>query len=576
MNNKMFTQTDIYDVIPDVNNCQSGALKDSEKQKILAKVNSIRALHGLKPVTYNYSKDVNAQSSALITAANENLSHTPPANWKCYTAAGATGSENSNLFIKWYFGSSTPKSEETILGWMMDQNVDVCGHRRWLIDPFLKFIAFGRVDGVSKNNPQFNVLGASIYVIDSDKQNLLDWNDDFVAYPFHNYPTELVFDNKNAYWLFSFTAVFDKTDWWSNKNVSYANATLEIKDAANQVVSYTDLSSNNEGYGVPNALKWRIPSVQKEMTYTVTIKNVSFGANTKDYTYWFKITDQAGTPPPAPTLVLPSNGATNQNTELALSWNPAGDATSYNVQVARDVSFSQIQINQSNISLTSFAATGLAANTKYYWRVSGTNIAGDGSWSEVWNFTTKANAGNRPLLSEPKDLATSVSTTPVLKWSAVTGATAYEVIISDVITFPTASIIFNQPNIPGTTYTIPKNVLVENTRYWWKVRTNGSLGNGNWSDPFSFWTWILGSVNSDNDNSIISVVPNPANEVITISSSVRVDNSALFNTDGLLIRQLTINGDITTQNISDLPAGVYYIVFLSQSEMYVKKLTVIR
>jgi uncharacterized protein YkwD len=572
-------QSSIYDAIPDVANCTAGELKDSEKQLVLAKVNSIRALHGLKPVTYNNTKDIYTQKSALITGANENLSHTPPSNWKCFSADGSTGSANSNLYIKWYYGSAIPKSEESILGWMIDYNVDVCGHRRWIIDPFLKFISFGRVEGPSKNNPQFNVHGASIYVIDNDKQNITDWQDDFVAYPFHNYPTELVFDSKNNFWLFSFTAIFNKSDWWSNRNVSYSGATLEIKDASNNVVAYTNLSSNNDGYGVPNVLKWKMTTLSKDMTYNVTIKNVTYIGNKKDFSYWFRVTDQVGTPPPAPTLTSPANGTKDQNTDLTFSWNAAGDATSYNLQVARDNAFTQIVTNQSNLAMPTYNVNGLGTNTTFYWRVSGTNIAGDGPWSQTWSFTTKATSGNRPLLSEPKDDASNVSTTPLLKWGQVVGASSYEVIVASSSSFTQASVALNQANIPGTSYTVPSKVLSDNTHYWWKVRTNSMSGPGSWSDPFSFWTWLSNSVDNPESISNLIINPNPATDLIEINIVESADLSSkivLYSSDGSVVREVNVTYGSKTENISDLSSGTYYVVYTNSKGTYSRKLTVIR
>lgn len=97
------------------------------------------------------------------------------------------------------------------------------------------------------------------------------------------------------------------------------------------------------------------------------------------------------TPPSAPTLVSPSNGATNVSTSPTLSWNASSGATSYRAQVSTSSSFSTTVFDQS-VSTTSVTVSGLASGTTYYWRVSASNSAGTSSWSATWSFTTGSSA----------------------------------------------------------------------------------------------------------------------------------------------------------------------------------------
>jgi len=55
---------DIYDILPDIQSCYEGVLKDSEKQRVLAELNFIRNLHGLNPVSYNYEDDIYTAKAA--------------------------------------------------------------------------------------------------------------------------------------------------------------------------------------------------------------------------------------------------------------------------------------------------------------------------------------------------------------------------------------------------------------------------------------------------------------------------------------------------------------------------------
>lgn len=575
-------QAQFYDVVPDIATCKEGSLKDSEKQKVLNLVNKIRSIHGLKPVTYNYTKDIYVQKSALLSAANEQLNHTPPSSWKCYSADGATGAQNSNLHIAWAYGSSWSPTESSINSWMIDENVDVCGHRRWIIDPFLKFIAIGRVDGASVQNQQFNVTGMSIYVIDADKQNITDWQSDFVAYPYQNYPTDMVYTKANKSWFFSFTAIFDKSNYWNNQKVSYANATIEIKNEQNQIIPTSEVSGNNEGYGVPNLLKWKIPSVQKEVKYTVNIKNVDVNGTKKDFTYWFKITDQTGNTPSAPTLLIPANAAKNVDVNQNFTWNPATDADTYIIQIAKDNTFGNVVDEQEDITATNFSATQLPESTLLYWRVAGKNNIGTGTWSEIRSFTTKALAPQKPVLTEPVDLQTSVSITPDMKWNTISGATSYHIQISENDKFGSLNLVVNQENIPKNTFTVPKNSLQFNTRYFWHVRGKNAVGYGEYSDPRSFMTLDMTSVDILNETTqILNVYPNPAQDMIIckINSAGSVSKLQILSETGQLLETYSISNQgeqILTVNLSAFLSGSYFIKFTDDSKEIVRKVQILR
>ena len=98
----------------------------------------------------------------------------------------------------------------------------------------------------------------------------------------------------------------------------------------------------------------------------------------------------SGTPsvPPAPLLASPANGATGVATASTLTWNTSSGAASYRVQVSASSAFSTSVVDQSGLSATSSAISGLVASTAYYWRVNATNSAGTSAWSGASSFTT--------------------------------------------------------------------------------------------------------------------------------------------------------------------------------------------
>lgn len=182
-----------YDVQPDISSCNAGTLKDSEKQNVLNYINQIRAIHGLMPVTYSYPDDILTTAAALIMAANATLNHYPPNTYYCYSTDGYTGAGKSNLF--WAAGSDASMagpSTDAVTDWMIDNGTPELGHRRAVINPFLTTISFGRVDGTPKVSGTYPYnWAAALKVFNDTHQDLTDWNMDYVAYPYQNYPTDL-------------------------------------------------------------------------------------------------------------------------------------------------------------------------------------------------------------------------------------------------------------------------------------------------------------------------------------------------------------------------------------------------
>jgi hypothetical protein len=93
--------------------------------------------------------------------------------------------------------------------------------------------------------------------------------------------------------------------------------------------------------------------------------------------------------PLKPLQVFPANGATSVPTTLLIGWNGSRGATSYRLQVSTAADFSSLVLDSSNLIGSSFGVRDLDENTQYYWRVSATNAAGTGDFSNPWNFTTK-------------------------------------------------------------------------------------------------------------------------------------------------------------------------------------------
>lgn len=97
----------------------------------------------------------------------------------------------------------------------------------------------------------------------------------------------------------------------------------------------------------------------------------------------------------APSLTLPSNGASNQMVTPQFTWSSVTDALNYHIQIARDSMFASIVYNDSSLTSTAFnIPAGILQNANaYYWRVKGKNSTTEAAYSSVYKFSTSSSAG---------------------------------------------------------------------------------------------------------------------------------------------------------------------------------------
>ena len=111
------------------------------------------------------------------------------------------------------------------------------------------------------------------------------------------------------------------------------------------------------------------------------------------------------------SLVSPADTATSVSLTPTLSWNASTQASTYNLEVATDMAFSNIVINETGLTTTSYnVTTNLSSNTTYYWRVTAINSCGNEQTS-VFSFTTAENVCFTPSASIPDNNNTGVSDT---------------------------------------------------------------------------------------------------------------------------------------------------------------------
>jgi hypothetical protein len=187
--------------------------------------------------------------------------------------------------------------------------------------------------------------------------------------------------------------------------------------------------------------------------------------------------------PGVPTLVAPADTSVNISTSPTLSWNVVTGADTYRLQVSTSSTFASTVYNDSTRTTTSQAITGLTIGTKYYWRVNSKISGGTSAYSNTWSFTTIALPA-APVLVTPADVATNISTTPILSWNVVSGAATYRLQVSTSSTF--ASTIFNDSTLATTSQAL--SGLSVGTTYYWRVNAKNAAGTGVYSSTWSFTT----------------------------------------------------------------------------------------
>lgn len=273
----------LYDVQPDVAGCRAGTLKASVKAEFLARLNAIRALHQLPAVAYSDAEDAQEADSSLMMAVNKQLSHTPPASWTCYTASGAAAAGSSNLIGGWGTGLGFSSEDEYLGLWLTEGGSASIGHRRWILDPFLGKTSYGRVAVVLPDGSRASAASMRVFNFTSGVP-VPSGVPAFVAYPYGDYPAR--YFSLSSY--LSFSAIASTTGaFGANANVSFARATITVTGPGG-ALTVSDVTSDNDGYGLANNVQWRVAGLQAGVAYTVRITGVT-GAPQSEYSYTFRV-----------------------------------------------------------------------------------------------------------------------------------------------------------------------------------------------------------------------------------------------------------------------------------------------
>jgi len=255
----------------DLGACRPGETSQAFRDAVLRRINYFRAMAGVPTVKLNAEYNRKAQAAALMMSANDQLSHSPPGNWRCYSAEGAQAAGSSNLCLG-------------LMGWdairlyMLEGGL--VGHRRWILYPRTRQMGSGDIPPA-----QGNWAANALWVFDQGAwQTRPRVRDEFVAWPPPGYvPYQVI----NDHWSLSYPGA------------DFSAATVSMSSGFSAIRTVVDAPFG--GYG-ENTLVW-IPQVETEgglwprptadTSFRVDVRNVNVGGQVRDFAYTVIVFDPA-------------------------------------------------------------------------------------------------------------------------------------------------------------------------------------------------------------------------------------------------------------------------------------------
>jgi hypothetical protein len=292
--------------------------------------------------------------------------------------------------------------------------------------------------------------------------------------------------------------------------------------------------------------------------------------------------------PIAPNLISPPNGSLGQPLTPLLDWDSLAAASTYKVQVSRNLAFSSIVIDSAgNVNSNMRIPSGrLSFDSTYYWRVCALNIVGQGQWSEIWSFRT-ASFPSAPVLITPPNGSQGQSLTPLLDWSAVSGAASYRVQVTTDSAFTVINTL-DSSSVTGDSLRIPSGRLSNNVRYFWRVCAVNITGSGPWSVIWNFRVGYIGLLQTSNGipfkYKLYFNYPNPFNPVTKIKFDVPKRDFVIVKIYDVLGREVAtlVNEQLQPGTYeaefdgTNYPSGIYYYTIKTTAFSQTKKMVLIK
>jgi len=195
-------------------------------------------------------------------------------------------------------------------------------------------------------------------------------------------------------------------------------------------------------------------------------------------------------PPNTPSNPSPADGATDQSSDVDLSWtggDPDGDSVTYDVYLEANDSTPGVLVCNDAASASCDPGT-LSHGTHYYWRVVARDEHGATTTGPIWDFTTYNNPPNTPSNPSPVDGATDQSSDVDLSWTGGDpdgDSVTYDVYLEANDSTPDVLVCNDAASAscdPGT--------LGDGTHYYWQVVARDEHGATTMGQVWEFITSV--------------------------------------------------------------------------------------
>jgi len=274
-------------------------------------------------------------------------------------------------------------------------------------------------------------------------------------------------------------------------------------------------------------------------------------------------------PPPPPLLASPADGTTAVPDSVTVCWHPQVGITTYHLQVGNDPTFATgILVNDSTLIDTMKVVRGLDGMTTYSWRVRSGNMAGRGSFSAPFVFTT--GTPKAPVQVYPPPATANLPINLDFIWNQVPTATSYRFQLSKSMDYTTLA-----RDSTGIADTVVRVMGMDlSSMYYWRVRALNAVGSSPWSTSSVFRTYTSVELTQldglPSPFELSQNYPNPFNPTTSIQIS-------LPRTEHVTLRVYDMLGREETTLVDDaLPAGRYTITWnaaRAASGMYFYRIT---
>jgi hypothetical protein len=306
----------------------------------------------------------------------------------------------------------------------------------------------------------------------------------------------------------------------------YSLVVSKSSDLSNPIISVDNVS--NTEYS-------SLAELELSTTYYWQVRSISSSNGSSDSPVW-SFTTASAKVASAPDLIMPAANAVVAAGRIELQWSSVEGATSYDVEVSDNQTFSTIAYSGAGQTASSWSIDVTESSRTLYWRVRSVNSAGTGAWSSWRRFSTSASALLAPELLSPPRNAVRVEPTVIFVWNEVSNAVSYHIQVSTDANFGT--LVYSKNKLIGLS-TLPLN-LNSSMTYYWRVLSENEQGESVWSPVWSFTTSSgTTSVSEDVSANTIRVTPHPVVGLIGLTIELEgMYEVALLGMNGEIVQNL--------------------------------------